>query len=106
MQPHSSISASKVFLFSNDTIRLGAGANITSNIENECTTGNTGNLDLFQCIPTDFDDKILTKEWVLGYFNAQYDINPSSSDYAKEPKDLFSRIMSKWNVYLLALNSV
>jgi hypothetical protein len=75
-------------------------------VQHECTTDNTGNTDLFMCIPTDYDEPSLDQARLLDYFNRQYNLMPSDGGYATKPTDMHSRIMNKWNVYLLALGDI
>jgi len=61
--------ADNIFMYSNDTLWVKTGAIIASTQANECTTDNTGNLDLYECMPPEFDGNVLTEAYVLGYFN-------------------------------------
>jgi len=61
--------ADNILMYSNDTILVKAGAVIASTEANECTAGNTGNLDMYECMPPEFDGSRLTEPYILGYFN-------------------------------------
>lgn len=66
---YAAVYADNIFMYSNDTILIKKNAVIASTQANECTTDNTGNLDLYECMPPEFDGNVLTEAYVLGYFN-------------------------------------
>ena len=106
LAPEAKISANSIFMYSGNTIEIEEEAVIESTVQHECTTDNTGNTDLFMCIPTDYDETSLDQARLLDYFNRQYDLMPSDSGYASKPTDMHSKIMNKWNVYLIALGDI
>ena len=66
---YAAVYADNIFMYSNDTILVKKNAVIASTQANECTTDNTGNLDLYECMPPEFDGNVLTQAYILGYFN-------------------------------------
>ena len=62
--------ANKIFIYSNDTIEVNKNAKIESKDKNECTTDtDDGNLDLYSCIPNDYEESSITEQGVLDYYN-------------------------------------
>ena len=103
-----SLYADRLFLFANETIKVGKNAIIASTQPNECTTDNKGNLDLYECMPPEYDGDMLTREYVLAYFNEQYGLKrrPNYDYRAHHPGRMEANVLKKWNVYLLAIEEL
>jgi len=69
-------------MYSEGDIQIKDDAIIESTVQNQCTTDNTGNMDLYMCIPTDFDDNKLDRAYLLDFYNRQYGLYPSDNGYA------------------------
>jgi hypothetical protein len=104
--PSATVSAAWIFIYALGTVQISEGVTIESTQQNACTTDPTGNLDLFQCMPTDYQDESITEARVLDYYNRQYSLNESSVGYATLPSDMAANVMSKWHVYILAMDSI
>jgi hypothetical protein len=106
LESEADIQASSIFLYANDSVKMGDGVSIKSKAGNECTTDATGNTDLYSCMPSDYEDSSLTSLRLLDYFNMQYNLHPTTPGYATQPQDMYSKIMKKWNVYILAMENI
>ena len=70
------LQADKMFLYSNNTIKLESGSVLRSTVDNECDTSAVQNTDLYQCMSTEFDDTTFYTKYLLDNFNQQYGITP------------------------------
>jgi hypothetical protein len=69
LESDADIQADKIFLYANESVKMGDGVSIKSKTESECTTDASGNTDLYQCMPTDYEDSSLTTLRIFDYFN-------------------------------------
>ena len=107
LEENAKLAAHKVFLYSQKELRLNNNTQIVSKQENECTTDPLdGNTDLFQCIRSDFNESRISNEELLKSYNKQYKFLPTQVEFAKKPQDITQRILKKWNIYMVGIQTI